>query len=289
MRAVSGQEGLKMVLEDFEVSGDHTFIIGENVTGDQLSLSNITVDDGSSGVTIGSKANNDPLSFDIEGADNGRWVIQLPSNTNNMDETDVSFDEAHIDVGTREIIASDIGITNAQWAGGTRFAMGTIEESDGDGGGLQLGIALELDGDFNFQAPAGFDSELEFDGIGGANSCSNGRTNFNVEDDCSGALTWADISADRPLEIEMFNNGSRGLLAFELNPDNVDPAAGQLVVEEVGFSGPDTPFDGESFGEVWTSGIFIRDLQGKLPIDPGLTPGNFSGIGSTGSYCLGCF
>jgi hypothetical protein len=250
---VSGQEGLKMILEDFQISGNQTLELGSGqFSSSSLLLGNLTLDNGfGGGVTTGS--NGDPISFDVEGSDNGRWVIELPENDSNMDENDITIGDVWMDDGGGPKVLSDgVSITNAQYAGGTRFALGTIP-----GGGLQLGIGIVLDGDIEISAPND-DSQITFDQIGGFNNCNNGPTGFDIDTDCSGVLDWASLEQGRPLQIEMFGGGS-GRLSMELITNN-NVSAGQLVVEDAGMNG-------ENYGEIWTSGIEIRDLQGQGPVN----------------------
>lgn len=286
LRSVTGQEGLKMTLNDFQISGDHTFTLKENTSGDQLYLENMTLDDPNpsngndpdgtdgSGVTTGTTS--DPITFDIEGSDNGRWVIELPGNTANMEKNDIVFSDVYLQTGStsgRRHLFNEFSITNAQYAGGTRFALGSIP-----GGGLNVGIAIVLDGDITALAPA-TDSGLDIQGVGGAQNCNNGPTGFNASTDCSGALNWASLDAGRPLQVEMFNNGSRGLVSIELNPNNVSPTAGQLVVENMHFDDNGEGTQNESFGEIWTESIAIRDLQGRFPTNG--VSSNIQGSGNT--------
>lgn len=289
---VSGQEGLRMILNDFQISGSHTLRLRPDDLSndvDGLFLSDVTVDNAGSGINIGSRAADDPITFDVEGSDGGRWVIELPEN--NIDATDITIDDAWIrdesfntdnsnPARERRNIADGISITNAQWAGGTRFALGTKP-----GGGLQMGLGIVLDGDLEFSAPT-FSSEVQLNQIGGFGSCSGGPTNFDIDFDCSGVLDWAQLESDRALNIEFFDNGSQGQLSVNLQvPSTTSPSAGQIVVEEA-------TFNGTSYGEIWTDDLIIADLEVRGPIS---TSSDMTGKGTVScspneghdtSYCL---
>lgn len=283
---ISAQEGLKMVLEDFRVTSN----VNVRLRQDDLSnpesalfLEDFTLDNGSgAGVTVGSTG--DPISFDIEGSDGGRWVIELPDNASNIDETNISFGQAYWQDGSssfgdeRRQIADDISIANAQWAGGTRIALGTLS-----GGGLQAGIGLVLDGDVTLSAPS-YDSDMQLFQIGGFNNCNNGPTGFDIDTDCSGVLDWASLEQGRPLNFEMFTDSDGdGKLSFELNPNFNTGSAGQIVVQDARFN-PNDNRPGGSFGEIWTNDIIITNLQGKGPIDVP-TRGDYTGVGTGCTTC----
>lgn len=280
LRRVTGQEGLNMILEDFRISGNQTIRLRQDDYSNPdsaLFLSDVSLDDGSGGgVTIGSTS--DPISFDIEGSNYGRWVIELPDNYWNIDPTDITiskawWQDASSSFGTeRRQIADQISITNAQWAGGTRIALGTWP-----GGGLQAGLGIVLDGDVTFSAPS-YDSDFVLNQIGGFNSCSNGPTNFDIDTDCSGVLDWASLEQGRPLVLEMFTGSDgEGKLSFELNPNYNSGSAGQIVVESARFNNDGASGRaGGDFGEIWTNEIIITNMKGKGPISiPG--KGDFTG------------
>lgn len=280
LREVTGSEGLNMIVEDLRLSGNHTIRLRQDDFSNPdkaLFLSDLTLDDGSgAGVTIGSTS--DPLSFDIEGSDYGRWVIELPENDWNIDPTDITIANAWWQDGSssfgseRRQVADEISINNAQWAGGTRFALGTWQ-----GGGLQVGLGVVLDGDVTFSAPS-YDSDFELFQIGGFNNCVNGPTNFDIDSDCSGVLDWASLEQERPLVLEMFTDSAGdGKLSFELNPNYNTGSAGQLVVEHARFNNDGASGRaGGDFGEIWTNDIIITNMKGKGPISiPG--KGDFTG------------
>jgi hypothetical protein len=277
MRQISGQEGLNMILENFRVSGNQNIRLRQDDFSNPdkaLFLEDFSLDDGSgNGVTIGSTG--DPISFDVEGSDGGRWVIELPDNYWNIDPTAITFDNAYWQDNSssfgeeRRRIAEEISITEAQWAGGTRFALGTWP-----GGGLQAGIGMVLDGNILVDAPS-YDSEMELYQIGGFANCSNGPANFDIDSDCSGVLNWASLEEDRPLVFEMYDDGGDGKLFVELNPNYSTGSAGQIVVEQARLNQHDNR-PGANFGEIWTSDIIITNLEAKGPIDIS-TKGSFTG------------
>lgn len=281
---VTAKEGLNMILEDFRISGNQNIRLRQDDFSNPdsaLFLQDFSLDDGSgNGVTIGSTS--DPITFDIEGSNDGRWVIELPDNSGNIDPTAITIAEAFWQDGSssfndeRRQIADEISITNAQWAGGTRIALGT-----NPGGGLKAGLGIVLDGNVMLSAPS-YDSEMELFQIGGFNSCSNGPSGFDIGTDCSGVLDWASLEQGRPLVFDIFTDSDgNGKLSFELNPNFNSGSAGQIVVEEARFN-PDSNRPGTNFGEIWTDDIIITNIRGKGPID-------ISGKGDyTGSDASGC-
>lgn len=280
LSGVTGQEGLKMILEDFRISSDLTLRLRQDDNtnpNNGIFLENLNLDNGSGGgVTVGSTS--DPLTFDIEGSNDGRWVIELPDFASNIDETDISlgpafWQDSSFDAA-RQRIADGISITNAQWAGGTRFALGT-----NPGGGMKIGIGMVLDGDIELSAPYDW-SELTLQQIGGFGSCSNGPTNFDIDTDCSGVLDWASLEQGRPLVVEMFDDGGSGKLQIELNPNFSSGSAGQIVVEEALLNTSSSVIPQGNFGEIWTNDIIITNLVATGP--ESITKGGYTGSSSSG-------
>lgn len=280
MRGITAQEGLKMVLEDFRISSDLTLRLRQDDNdnpNNAIFLEDLTLDNGSSGgVTVGSTS--DPINFDIEGSNDGRWVIELPEYSWNIDETNISmgpvFAQDPSFNASRQRIADEISITNAQWAGGTRFALGT-----NPGGGMRVGIGMVLDGDLEISAPYCC-SELTLQQIGGFSNCSNGPTGFDIGTNCSGVLDWASLEQGRPLVIDMFDDGGQGKLHVELNPNFSSGSAGQIVVEETLFNTSSGVIPQGNFGEIWTSDIIITNLVATGPED--ITKGGYTGSGDSG-------
>lgn len=264
MRSVSGGEGIAFTLNDFHVSGNNSLEIYE---GDRsccdggLRLEDFYLHESgapSNGVTTGTVG--DPITLDVGASNNGIIVIELPDDKSNMEKNTIKIGAGpnggasgngiyFTDSGDGNFVnLGGLNIRNAQFAGETRLAISGTPNNDG---GIRLGLAIELNGDIDFDDPTmgGF----ALNGVHGSGNYS-GTDYDHTTWSFSGPLRWADIPAGRPVVVNFQATSGNGELMVEFNPDKVAPTAGTLAVEEAWFQG-------QFYGEVLAEDIQIRNLQ----------------------------
>lgn len=263
MRNIAGREGIGFTLKDFHVSGNQSLEIYQgdfSCCDGGLRLENFHLHEpgaSNNGVTTGSL--NDPISLDVGGSHNGVMVFQLPGNESNMEKNTFLIGGATDATATQGIKFTDSGdgdyvtlgglrVDDAQYAGGTRLSVGGTPNSDG---GIRLGLALELDGNLDFNDPTG--GGFALNGLHGSSNFSG--TDSNSGDwSFSGPLRWASIPDGRPLIVNFQATNGGGEFMLEFNPDRVTPTAGTLAVEN-------SWFQGQFYGEVLLENIQVRNLQ----------------------------
>jgi hypothetical protein len=216
LRDVSGRTGIAFRLNDWRIDGGDASLELEGGVG-SLTVGDFRVFDpdgipnpfqindnfGPYGDDPGNRLEsgtfNNPFLINATDAGSGRVTLDFPN-------SQAAFEAADIQMSL-QFDGTPIGnlvIGNALWAGDTRFAMGIRPE-----GGINLGIAIQLDGDvwYSAETNGSFDNGgLHIEGVfGGSNYTCSLPT---VNDSCfSGALTWADLDANRPLKVD-FGYGS---------------------------------------------------------------------------------
>lgn len=269
LRDVSGKTGIAFRLNDWRIDGGDASLeldgdVGSMTVGDFrvfdpdgiLNPGQISNNYGPYGNDAGDRLEsgtfNNPFVVNATDAGNGRVAVDFPGTQSAFEAADIQmslqFNGTHI---------GRLTIGNALWAGDTRFAMG-IRPS----GGVDLGIALQLDGDvwYSAETGAGFDNGgLHAEGVfGGSNYTCSLPT---VNDSCfSGALTWASLENNRPMQIdfgstssnprqiriERIRTGSGGQGTIGINSLEFDPGGfnlGTTVIDSVNirhfsFTGP---------------------------------------------------
>lgn len=267
MRDVTGGEGIGFTLKDFHVTGNQALELFEgdfSCCDGGLRLEDFNLHapgSPSSGVTTGSLS--DPITLDVGGSNNGVVVMKLPDNQSNMDKNTFLIGGQTDATSTNGIYFTDSGdgdfvnlgglrVNDAQYAGGTRLSIGGTPNSDG---GIRLGLALELNGNLDFNDPTG--GGFAFNGIHGSANYSTSSDDSNSGDwSFSGPLRWADITAGRPLVVNFQASSGNGELMVEWNPEKVNPIAGTLAAEG-------SWFQGQYYGEVLLKNIEVRNLQIK--------------------------
>ncbi|MFB6347133.1 MAG: hypothetical protein ABEK50_15525 [bacterium] len=278
MREVRGGEGLGFTLKDFHVTGNGSiefFQDDRSCCDGGLLLENLNLHEpgaASNGVTTGSLG--DPITLDVGGSHNGVVVMELPDNKSNMERNtfiiggqtdaqatdDIWFTEEG-DGGKNSVNGyynfGGLRLKNAQYAGGTRVSFAGTP--DGEGGGLRLGLILELNGDLDFNDPTG--AGFAFNGIHGAANETDSDDQQLDDGDFSGPLRWACLQCpnlsggkNRPLVLNFQEEGGDGEFMLEFNPAKNNPVAGHLGVEKAWFSGT-------SYGEILIGDIRIKNLQ----------------------------
>lgn len=269
LRKISGQTGLAFRFNDWRIDGGDATLELEGGSFGSLSVGDFRVYDpdgipnpyqiddnyGPYGDDAGNRLEsgtfNNPFVINATDAGNGRVALDFPN-------SQAAFEAADIQMSL-QFDGTPIGnlvIGNALWAGDTRFAMGIRPE-----GGIDLGIAIQLDGDvwYSAETNGSFDNGgLHMEGVfGGSNYTCSLPT---VNDSCfNGALTWADLDANRPLKIdfgygssprqvriERVRTSSGGQGTIGINSLEFDPGGfnlGTTVIESVNirhfsFTGP---------------------------------------------------
>lgn len=299
MSQVSGQEGLAVTMDGFRSTGGdaHIHLFSEDFFGDpdfdsdRLSLGNFRWNspgqweseeedyptgispecepfhsfcsqDDEAGVVFG--ARNDPFEINVTEdnptSDNDAGVIALqwPNNRSNMERVNLAFDVRAND-GASGSPSNDFltraTIGNALWAGNTQLEVAVYP-----GGGVDLGIDIQLDGDVWFRTQNDFSADGAdgggyLEGVFGASSYTGGSLSDCCDDSqFSGALSWASIEDDRPLWVR-FNNDQ--LVIERVQRDSAE--SGTIGINELNLGG-------QSFGTTVADDVIFDYLKVEAPL-----------------------
>lgn len=292
---VNGREGVAFILNDWRIdAGNLGLTLTEGTSGSgRLSLRSLRVydpdgidnpdfdgdgntaehnDPGPFGSDAGNRLSSgsfgDPFQINASSSGSGILALTWPDNNGNS-PPNLNFEAADIQFATwmndNFLLRATVG--NALWAGGTKLAAEIRPD-----GGLGLGIAMQLNGDVWVTAEevseGPYERGLFLEGVYGASnySCSPPT----VQESCfSGALTWATLSNDRPLNIDFDTNGNEFVIercatwtAGCTNQAN----AGTIGIQNLTFSGETTSFSEVSLGSSVIDNIQIRHFEIRAPL-----------------------
>lgn len=322
MSTVDGRDGLAFQLKDLRVlnGSDHTFTYRPSETSDnELMLENFNIIEtpgndetpnslGHDNLRVTTGTFGDPITLRMrDGVSDPNTTdeyleLRLPSDDNSMEPNTIRIAalEFHDD-GYDDYTDYDLGrieINDADYTGGTKLQLSGKQD-----GGLRLGLGLKLDGRFQLDSDVG---GFALQKVKAANSCvlgdgtpcsqttsydkdgdgydetvvgpeSDGEWNFN------GALTWADLSNDRPITIDFLGDccdETERVVAVEFNPRRINPGAGQIAFESAWMGG-------EFFGESYTDELRIVNLRLRGPVSVSSRVGGGSGYSCNGDHS-GC-
>lgn len=279
LATIHGKEGLSFTLNNFLIEASTSdvadppeleFTFNPNGSDNKnLRMQGLTLEESGActngcGVTTGAPNQSfpstiDPMTLDFEGTNDGFIALELPSDPNYMERNDVIINDVEVHDGSYSASYYDIGelrISDAQYAGGTRFAVGPKSND-----GLRIGIAIELNGDLTFRPNNDFSRGIDFFGLHGANTyCPGGGCSDNDSSTWgwSGPLTWANLPNGRPLTVDFDYNSNANNMVIEFNPDRISPSAGTIGIENA-WQG------NRSFGESLIEDVRIRHLRIVTP------------------------
>lgn len=322
LRTIKARDGMAFQLKDLRVlnGSDHQLTYRPTETSDnELIFENLNIietpGNSESPNTLGHDNRrvttgtfDDPITLRLRsgGADPNTsdeyLELRLPANDESMEPNTIRIAAMKFhDDGYDDFQDFDLGrieINDADYTGGTKFQV-----SGKQSGGLRIGLGLKLDGRFQLDTDNG---GFALQDVIAANSCVLGdgtpcsqTTSYDVDGDgnnetvvgpesdnewnFNGALTWADLSEDRPLTVDFIGDccdASERAIAVEFNPRRLSPGAGQIAVESHWMGG-------EFFGETYTDELRIVNLRLRGPVSTSSRVDNNSGYSCNGNHS-GC-